>query len=175
MQQRIVTTVTLGLMLASCSGADRQQQAQSDTNVPRPAGPIAIEWTDGDLEKSVDRIGYGQKPESILARQPDGPLVFTPQTAQDHIATQFTPLQTYDADRSLELLLDVKTPGGEGCVANLQDQAYNVLGTVPCRTTGEQRATIQVPRAVSGVRLYFQSANLEPLHLPARMRLTERR
>ena len=173
--QRIFTTIALGLIIGSCSAADRQKQAQSDTNDTRPSGPIAIEWTDGDLEKDVDRIGYGPKPESILARQPDGLLVFTPQTAQDLIATQFIPIQTYDSDRSLDLVLDVKTPGGEGCVANLQDQAYNVLGTVACRTTGEQRAAIQVPPAVRGVRLYFQSANLKPLQLPARVRLTEHR
>jgi hypothetical protein len=50
-----------------------------------------------------------------------------------------------------------------------------VLTTVPCRAAGEQRATASVGPKVTGVRVYFLSAKLEPLRLPARMRLTERR
>ena len=171
---RIVAAIALGLIIVSCRGADRPQQAQSDATVARRSGPIAVEWSDADLEKDASRIGYGSKPEAMLARDGEGALVFLPQTAQDHLATQFVELTPYDGGRS-ELVLDVKFAGGEACAANLQDQAFNVLGTVPCRDAGEQRATAQVPSTVTGVRVYFLSAKLEPLRLPVRMRLTEHR
>jgi hypothetical protein len=167
--------ISIALLAASCGrSTPERQDGQGDTKTP-PTGALAIEWTDSDLEKDASRVGYGSKPEAILARDAGGALVFTPQTAEDHLATQFAPLQAYDGSRSLELVLDVKSPGGEACVATLQDQAFNVLATVPCRTTGEQRATAAVPSTVNSVRVYFLSAKLEPLHLPARMRLTEQR
>jgi hypothetical protein len=172
--KHLVIVILLGTITASCgrSTADRQE-GQGETTDLR--GPLTVEWTDADLEKDASRIGYGSKPEAMLARDAEGALVFTPQTPQDHLATQFTSLQGYDSTRSLELVIDAKSPGGDACVANLQDQAFNVLTTVPCRTAGEQRATASVGPAVTGVRVYFLSAKLEPLRLPARIRLTEHR
>lgn len=172
--KRLVIVISLGLLIASC-GRSASERQEGDGETKAQPGPLAVEWTDGDLEKDASRIGYGSKPDAMLTRDAAGALVFTPQTAQDHVATQFTALAPSDRSRSLELVLDMKSPGGEACVANLQDQAFNVLATVPCRSTGEQRATAQVPQTVSGVRVYFVSASLEPLHLPARMRLTEHR
>jgi hypothetical protein len=163
------------MLVVSCErSTPERQEVQGGTEAP-PAGPLSIEWTDADLEKNASRIGYGSKPEALLTRDTGGALVFTPQTAEDHLATQFTSLQAYEGRRSLELVLDVKSPGGDACVANLQDQAFNVLATVPCRTVGEPRATAAVPSTVNGVRVYFLSTKLEPLRLPARMRLTEHR
>jgi hypothetical protein len=167
----------LALSLASCRGSSSDQPGQDAAKVDRPqsAEPLSVEWTDADLEKNASRNGYGKKPASILARAADGALVFTPETVKDHVSTQFVGLAAYDGDRSLELSLDMKSPGGETCVANLQDQAYNVLATVPCRTAGEQRTTAKVASTVTGVRVYFLSASAEPLRLPARMRLVEHR
>lgn len=166
--------VAVALLIAACGRSTAEREAQSDAE-DRPAGPLAIEWTDVDLEKDASRIGYGSKPEAVLARDAEGALVFTPQTPQDHLATPFTSLQTYEGRRSLELVLDVKAPGGEACVAHLQDQAFVVLATVPCRSAGEHRVTANLGSAVTGIRVYFLSAELEPVRLPARMRLTERR
>jgi hypothetical protein len=171
--KHLVIVISLGMVIAACGRSTSRQEGQSETK--DSPGPLAIEWTDADLEKDGSRIGYGSKPEAILARDADGALVFTPETPQDHLATPFTSLQAYDGSRSLELVIDSKAPGGDACVANLQDQAFNVLTTVPCRTAGEQRATATVGPAVTGVRVYFLSAKREPLRLPARMRLTERR
>jgi hypothetical protein len=173
--QRIVAAIALGLIIVSCTGADRPQQAQSDATVARRSESIAVEWSDADLEDDASRIGYGSNPEAMLARDVEGALVFMPQTPRDHLATQFIELAPHDGGRSLELVLDVKSPGGEACVANLQDQEFNVLGTVPCRSAGEQRATAHVPPTVTRVRVYFQSMQLERLPLPVRMRLNERR
>ena len=163
--------------MTACRGStpERTEQTPRETETSLVPAPIAIEWTDADLEESAERNAYGSKPEAILARSADGYLVFTPATPQDHIATTFTQLQSYDGDRSLELVLDVRTPGGETCVANLQDRAFNILLAAPCRNAGEQRATVKVPKTVTGVRLYFQSASREPVKLPARVRLTEHR
>ena len=174
--KRILIVGALVLLLASCRGAtsDTEQQGNA-TNTPQASGPLAIEWTDADLEKDASRIGYGSKPEATLARDAEGALVFMPQTPQDHLATPFTSLQTYQGSRSLELVLDVKWPGGDACVAHLQDQAFVVLATVPCRSAGEHRVTANLGSAVTGIRVYFLSANLEPLRLPARIRLTENR
>jgi len=174
--KRVLIVGAVVLLLASCRGAtsDTEQQGNG-TNTPQASGPIAIEWTDADLEKDASRVGYGSKPEAMLARDAEGALVFTPKTPQDHLATPFTSLQTYQGRRSLELVLDVKSPGGDACVAHLQDLAFVVLATVPCRSAGEHRVTANLGSAVTGIRVYFLSANLEPVRLPARMRLTERR
>lgn len=173
--KRILIMPAVVLLMASCRGATSDTEEQATAKNLQASGPIALEWTDADLEKDASRIGYGSKPEAIVARDAAGALVFTPETPQDHVATQFTSLQTHDGRRSLELVLDVKTPGGDACVAHLQDQAFVVLATVPCRAAGEQRVTANLGSAVTGIRVYFQSAKLEPLRLPARMRLTEHR
>jgi len=174
--KRVLIVPAVVLLMTSCRGAtsDTEQQTTA-AETPQANGPLAVDWTDADLEKDASRIGYGSKPEAMLARDAEGALVFTPQTPQDHVATQFTSLQIYDGSRSLELVLDVKAPGGDACVAHLQDQAFVVLATVPCRATGEQRVRANLGSATTGIRVYFQSAKLEPLRLPARMRLTERR
>src|SRR5687767_6343936 len=173
--KNLLIVISLAVLIASCGRSASERQEQSETKDTPAAGPVAVEWTEADLEKDASRIGYGSKPEAMLARDADGALVFTPQTARDHLATQFTSLQAYDGSRSLELVLDVKSPGGDACVAHLQDQAFVVLATVPCRATGEQRVRANLGSATTGIRVYFQSAKLEPLRLPARMRLTERR
>ena len=166
--------VAVALLIAACGRSTAEREAQSDT-VDQPAGPLAIEWTDADLEKDASRIGYGSKPEAMLTRDAEGALVFTPQTPEDHLATPVTALETYEGRRSVELVLDVTSPGGDACVAHLQDQAFVVLATVPCRSAGEHRVTANLGSAVTGIRVYFMSAKLEPVRLPARMRLTERR
>lgn len=172
--KRLLMAAIAALFMA-CRGATSDDQPGTVAQTAQATGPLAIDWTDADLEKDASRIGYGSKPEAILARGADGALVFTPQTPQDHVATPFTSLQTYEGRRSLELVLDVKTPGGDACVAHLQDQAFVVLATVPCRSPGEHRVTANLGSAVTGIRVYFLSAQLEPLRLPSRMRLTERR
>lgn len=166
--------IGIALAMMSCSGGtpDPREEKGGANSLQ---GPLAIEWTDADLEKDASRIGYGSKPEAMVARDAEGALVFTPQTPEDHLATPLTTLQTYEGRRSLELVLDVKSPGGDACVAHLQDQAFVVLATVPCRSAGEQRVTANLGSASTGIRVYFQSAKLEPVRLPARMRLTERR
>jgi hypothetical protein len=173
--KHLVIAIALGLLIASCGRSTSERPEGEGETKNASAGALAIEWTDADLEKNASRFGYGSKPEAILARDSGGVLVFTPQTAQDHIATQFLSLRPHDGSRSLELVLDVKTPGGDACLATLQDQAFNALATVPCHTAGEQRATAAVPSTVTSVRVYFLSAKLEPLRLPARMQLTDRR
>jgi hypothetical protein len=174
--KRVLVVTTVVLVMAACRGAtpDTEQQT-TPAQTSQASGPLAIEWTDADLEKDASRIGYGSKPEGMVARDAEGALVFTPQTPQDHLATPFTALQAYEGRRSLELVLDVKSPGGDACVAHLQDQAFVVLATVPCRSSGEHRVTANLGSASTGIRVYFLSAKLEPVRLPARMRLTERR
>jgi hypothetical protein len=171
--KRIAWMIALALVAACGRSASEPPADRAETK--SPTGPLTVEWTAVDLEKNASRIGYGSKPDAMVTRDADGALVFTPQTAQDHVATEFASLQPYDGSRSLELVLDVASPGGDACVANLQDQAFNVLATVPCSAAGEQRATAAVPASVNGVRVYFLSAKLEPLRLPSRMRLTEHR
>lgn len=173
--KNLLIVISFAVLIASCGRSTPERQEQSETKDTPAAGPVAVEWTDADLEKDASRIGYGSKPEAMVARDAEGALVFTPQTPQDHVATPFTSLQTYEGRRSLELVLDVKSPGGDACVAHLQDQAFVVLATVPCRTPGEHRVTANLGSAVTGIRVYFLSAKLEPVRLPARMRLTERR
>ena len=172
-----ILAMTLALIVSACGGSPSggQGQAQTETTEPQAASPLSVEWTEADLEKTAERIGYGSKPAAIVARNTEGTLVFTPQTARDHVATAFTSLPPYAGDRSLELRLDVKSPGGEGCLANLQDQAYNELATVPCGNFGEQRATAKLPDSVTSVRVYFMSPDQKPLLLPARMQLIEHR
>jgi len=162
--------------VAACRGSapEKQEQAPSDST-PTAAAPLAVEWTDSDLENHLARIGYGSKPKEILARNADKALVFTPETTRDHVATAFMELAAYKGERSLELTVDAKAPGGEACLAVLQDQAFNILATVPCQTAGEQHALAKVPPTVTTVRVYFQSGKLVPIRLPAHMRLSEQR
>ncbi len=168
--------VVLAFAAVSCGGgSDQKETGTGATSAPASSAPLSVEWTDADLEKDASRIGYGPAPKEILARGADSTLVFTPQTPQDHIATNFTTLPSYSGERSLDLTLDVKVPGGETCLAFLQDQGYNVLGTVPCKAAGEQKSSVKVPANVTGVRVYFLSPAREPLRLPARVHLTEHR
>ena len=172
---RLVVTA-VALIRLSCGGPAPDDQQGTGTGAgEQPSGPVSIEWTDGDFEKNAHRIGYGQKPDSILSRDAAGVLVFTPETPEDHVATPFNALQRYDGSRSLELTLDMSSAGGDNCAAHLQDQAFNVLAIASCRNSGEQRATAKVPRSVTAVRVYFLSADRQPLRLPTRMRLLEHR
>ena len=170
-----IALIVVAFVGSSCQGSpsERGEPASSD---PVSASPgQLLEWTEVDFEKNMSRIGYGTTPKNILARGSDGGLVFTPETPQDHIATAFIDLPAHSGDRSLELSLDMTAAGGESCVANLQDQAYNVLATVPCQTMGKQQTTATVPASVKSVRVYFQSPARQPIRLPTHMRLSEQR
>ena len=169
-----IVPIVLVIVVSSCQGSPSERQG-SATNEPANAssGPLG-DWTDVDLEKNLNRIGYGAT-KNILSRGSDGGLVFTPETPQDHIATPFIELRAQSGDRSLDLSVDMTVAGGESCVANLQDDAYNVIATVPCQTTGTQQATVKVPAPVKSVRVYFQSAARQPIRLPTHMRLSEQR
>ena len=165
--------IVLAVVVSSCQGSSGRQESAGEP-VSAPPGQL-LEWTDVDLEKNMSRIGYGSTPKNILTRGSDGGLVFTPETPQDHIATPFIELPAHSGDRSVDLSLDMTIAGGESCVANLQDQAYNVLATVPCQTAGKQQTTATVPASVQGVRVYFQSATKQAMRLPTHMRLSEQR
>ena len=173
----VILTVMLALTVSACGGSPSQQHEQAPAAATEPQGtsPLSVEWTEADLEKTAARMGYGSKPAEIVARSADGGLVFTPQTARDHVATPFTPLPAYTGDRSLELVVDAKSAGGDGCLAHLQDQSFNQLATVACQSAGEQRATAKLTGTVTSVRIYFMSPDPKPLPLPARMPLIERR
>ena len=133
-----------------------------------------MEWTDTDLETDTARIGYGSNPKGILARK-DGALVFTPQTPRDHIASRFIELPAYNGSRELELVLDMKSAGGDACEAVVQDQDFNTVIVVPCRAAGEQKAAAKVLPSVRTVRLYFPSPKQAPMQLPSRVKLVEHR
>ena len=170
-----IVIAAIVLTTAACrnTAPDEKSEAPAETPAAAPSGPLALEWSDQDFEKTAERIGYGPNPPGLLARSPEGALLFVPQTFRDHIATKFIPLSQHAGDRSLELVLDVKTPGGQACEGWIQDQAFNTLVTVPCRAAGEQKATTKVPESVSSVRVYFQSPKREQVQLPARIRLVE--
>jgi hypothetical protein len=170
-----VMAAALVLATAACRNttSDEKAPAPAVAEAPAPTGPVDLQWSDADLETMAERIGYGPNPPGLLVRSPEGGLLFVPQTVRDHIATKFIKLAPHSADRSLDLILDVKTPGGQACEGWIQDQAFNTLVTVPCRTAGEQKATAKVPESVSSVRVYFQSPKREQVQLPARVRLVE--
>ena len=166
---------TLALAIAACGGSNPEERKPEDTTTAAPASTaLSVEWSDTDLETDTSRVGYGSNPKGILARK-DGALVFTPQTPRDHIASRFIELPTYSGSRELELVLDMKSAGGEACEAVIQDQNFNTVVVVPCRTAGEQKAAATVSPSVRTVRLYFPSPKQAPMLLPARVRLIEHR
>jgi hypothetical protein len=163
-------------MSASCrSSAPEKKEQPTEAIAPKAGTPLTVEWSQDDLENHASRVGYGSAPKSIVARGKDGALLFTPQTPQDHLATNFIPLPAYAGDRSLDLSVQAQSPGGETCAAHLQDQGYNILTSVPCTAAGEQHMTVKVPRTVTSVRVYFISGTRAPIHLPVHMRLSEQR
>jgi hypothetical protein len=174
--------MVVALFVSNCNGSTSEpngstsepKESASSKPANTPPGQL-LDWSDVDLEKNMSRIGYGAKPGNILARGSDGGLVFNPETPKDHIATPFVDLPAHSGDRSLELSLDMKIAGGESCVAILQDQAYNVLATLPCQTAGAHQTSAKVSSPVKSVRVYFQSAARQPIPLPTRMRLSEQR
>lgn len=167
--------VTFALTLVACGGSNpEERQPDKAPELTTPSAGLTMEWTDTDLETDTSRVGYGSNPKGILARK-DGALVFTPQTPRDHIASRFIELPAYDGSRELELVLDVKTAGGDACQAAVQDQNFNTLLTVPCRSVGEQKASATVSPGVRTVRLYFQSPNQAQVQLPSRVTLVEHR
>ena len=171
----LVATITLAGVACRNTASDQQEQAPAAAppEASQPAASLPLEWTDADLEKMAQRIGYGKNPSGLLKRTPDGALVFVPETRQDHIASGFIPVPSHDGGRSLELVLDVKTAGGPSCAGSLQDQAFNVLVVVPCGTTGEHKATTKIADSVTGVRLYFPSPKGEQIPLPSRVHVVE--
>ena len=168
------------VFVASCSGATPAEKRSDPPPAPptqsaASAPPLDLEWTDSDVEKNAAQVGYGAKRGPLLQRDAAGVLVFRPETSDDHVVLPFVDVPPYNGSRSLEVLLDVQTPGGPTCAANLQDQRYNVIAVVPCWTTGEQRRTVALAHDISTVRVLFQSLTREPVRLPARLRLIERR
>ncbi len=172
----LVVLAAIVLTTGACRNTTSDEKAEAPATAPAttvPSGPIAMEWSDAEFEKVAERIGYGPNPPELLKRSAEGGLLFVPQTFRDHIATKFIPLAPHSGERSLELILDVKAAGGQACEGWIQDQAFNTLATVSCRTPGEQKATAKVPESVSSVRVYFQSPKREQLQLPARVKLVE--
>lgn len=169
----IATIAFTGVACRNSTPEETPSSAATETT--RTDLPLSLDWTDADLEKMAQRIGYGSNPSSVLARNAEGVLTFIPQTNRDHIATEFIELAKHDGDRSLELILDVRSPGGQSCEASLQDQAFNMLATVPCRDIGEHRATARLSDRVSSVRLYFESPRRERVQLPIRVQVVEHR
>lgn len=167
----------MAVMMTSCgrSATEEEKKAPGELAAPALTGALSAEWTDADLERNTARVGYGSAPKSIVARGKDGALIFTPQTPQDHVATNFMSLAAYDGERSLDLSVQAQAPGGNTCAVILQDQGFNDLAMVPCRTAGEQHATVKVPRTITGVRIYFMSVTREPIRLPNHIRLSEQR
>ena len=168
----VISAIALAGTACGDSSPDQKEQAPAAV-ATEPAASLPLEWTDMDLEKMAQRIGYGKNPSGLLRRSPDGALLFVPETKQDHIASGFIPVPADDGERSLELVLDVKTAGGPSCEGTLQDQAFNVLVVVPCRTTGEHKATAKIAASVSAVRLYFPSPKGEQIQLPTRVHVVE--
>ena len=170
-----IVIAAIVLTTAACrnTAPDEKPESPAETPAAAPSWPLALEWSDQEFEKTAERIGYGPNPPGLLARSPEGSLLFVPQTFRDHIATKFMPLAENTGDRSLELTLEVTAPGSAACEGWIQDQAFNTLMTVPCRAAGEQKATAKVPRSVTSVRVYFQSPKREQVQLPARITLVE--
>lgn len=142
--------------------------------VAQTPGRIVAEWTDARLEHSAQQITYGDTPSSLLKRGSTGHLLFTPQTAQDHVTIPFVPLEDAAAGRALELVMESHSPGEGYCTADLQDQSYNVLATLPCSGVGESKTVVGVRADVTKVRIVFQSSlQLEPVQLPLRIRIID--
>jgi hypothetical protein len=166
---------TMALAIAACGGSNPEERKPEDTTTTAPASAaLSMEWTDTDLETDTSRVGYGSNPKGILARK-DGVLVFTPQTPRDHIASRFIQLPAYTGSRELELVLDMKSAGGDACEAVVQDQDFKTVVVAPCSAAGEQKAAAKVAPDVRTVRLYFPSPKQAPMPLPARVRLVEHR
>lgn len=175
-----IVVVAIALTSAACRGGTSEQPPVTDAPAAvtpaveaPPSGPLSIQWTDADVEKMAQRIGYGSNPAELLARNADGGLLFVPQTDRDHIASQFFRLVPQNGEHSLELVLDAKSPGGFACEGSLQDQAFNTLVTVPCRTAGQHKASAKIPGSVTSVRIYFPSSNRQQVRLPAQVTVTE--
>ena len=64
--KRVLIVPAVVLLMTSCRGAtsDTEQQTTA-AETARANGPVAIDWTDADLEKDASRIGYGSKPEAM--------------------------------------------------------------------------------------------------------------
>jgi hypothetical protein len=139
----------------------------------KTAGAPIVDWSDARLEASAKRLAYGGNHVSLLTRAPEGPLVFTPGTLEDHVATPFVSLEQAAGGRALSLAVEGHPAGRPGCAANLQDQNFNVLASVHCDAGGVRRKTVAVSARVAKVRVVFMAARLEPGCLPARVRVLD--
>ena len=152
----------------------RRAYKRATQRLAQTPGTIVAEWTDVRLEHSAQQITYGDTPSSLLKRGSTGHLLFTPQTAQDHVTIPFVPLEDAAAGRALELVMESHSPGEGYCAADLQDQSYNVLATLPCSGVGESKTVVGVRADVTKVRIVFQSLlPLEPVQLPLRIRIID--
>ena len=70
--------------------------------------------------------------------------------------------------------MESHSPGEGYCTANLQDQSYHVLATLPCSGVGESKTVVGVRADVTKVRIVFQSLlPLEPVQLLLRIRIID--
>jgi hypothetical protein len=141
--------------------------------VVKTPGTLIADWPDTRLEAAAEQYAYGTDRTPLLARAPDGPLVFTPRTAEDHIAIPFVPLEPAKHARTLSLVVEGPPVGAAGCAADLQDQNYNVLASVRGPADGEQQKTVGVSADVHRIRVVFQAARPGRIVLPRRVRVLE--
>ena len=130
-------------------------------------GVTIAEWT--TLERSLEQNAYGDRQSSLLKRDGDGALVFTPQTPQDHVATPFVLLDGAAASRAIQVVATVNSTADAPCFACLQDQGLNILAPLRLDGAGERRTVVVVSPQVTHVRVMFRSPDREPQQLPTRI------
>jgi hypothetical protein len=131
-----------------------------------------LDWTDDQLEQRAEQNAYGGISPSLLSRDGNGFLTFTPRTEQDHVAIPFVPLRPTAFGHAVQLRIDHRGPQGTGGTAILQDHMYRTLATVD--TSGRTHHDICFSSSVDAVRVIFPARRLEAVVLPQRLQIIDR-
>jgi len=130
-----------------------------------PSGRTLAEWSGKKLEDDAKDVRYTRTDSSLLRRDANGALTFTPNTSQDHVALPWVPVEGRSA-RTIELATRNSSASDGLCAATLQDQQFNTLLTVNCGGAGAHRAFTTVTPAVEKVRVVFVSPTRQSMYLP---------
>jgi hypothetical protein len=165
----------LFLVLVDRFASSARHARQASRELLASPARVRGDWTLQQLVEQAEQITYATTPRSIIHSSNDAAL-FTPATAEDHLALPFLEIEPDTAARGVQVVVVPSGSARVNCTLYVQDQTFDVLATMPCgRGPNERRQMVPLPPQVTAVRLYFQSSDLSPVVLPRTIRISEHR
>jgi hypothetical protein len=155
-----------------------------DLNVANEFGrrTVLFEGSGNMLVEKLNKYLYGTFEQKAIAVRPNGAVLFTPTSPQDHLASDFTPVTlTQPRDAAWYRLVIRVNPANRpshDCRIIVQDGLFNVLFETGCRQrsmdeTNEREEYFNSKPDTNKVRLLINSRTQTSTYLPAEISLEE--